>query len=192
MKISPFFLDLQSSYQAELDDLTQDSEGKDVLRRRLADKRKEIGFLVQMMGTSPEMVAVVFHQGFRFTAPPVLERLLTLSEAEFPDWENLAPALTLTPWAQSLAEVVLREPMGEWFMAVVAGLEYLQHHPRLGHAHGAQHPPEDDDFDEEFTDNDDDNAHPLSADDAADRQNDQSREEARADWLAGQGFERKN
>ena len=39
MKISPFFHDLRSAYQAEIDDLTQDSEGKDVLRKRLAQKR---------------------------------------------------------------------------------------------------------------------------------------------------------
>lgn len=193
MNISPFFRNLRSAYQAELDDLTQDSEGKDVLRRRLADKRKEMGFLVQMMGISPEMVAVVFHQAFRFTAPPVLERLLTLDEAEFPDWADLAQAITLEPWAQSLAQVVLRDPLGEWFMAVAVGLEYLQHHPRWGQAHSASN--EYDDADAEATDSDDgddDNAHPLSADDATDRQDDQSREDASADWLADQGFERKD
>lgn len=190
MNISPFFRNLRSAYQAELDDLTQDSEGKDVLRRRLADKRKEMGFLVQMMGISPEMVAVVFHQAFRFTAPPVLERLLTLDEAEFPDWADLAQAITLEPWAQSLAQVVLRDPLGEWFMAVAVGLEYLQHHPRGGQAHSASN--EYDDADAETTDSDDDNAHPLSADDATDRQDEQSREDASADWLADQGFERKD
>ena len=59
MNLSPFFRNLRSAYQAELDDLTQDSEGKNVLRKRLADKRKEIGFLAQMIELSPEMVAVV-------------------------------------------------------------------------------------------------------------------------------------
>ena len=61
MKISRYFRDLRNAYEAELDDLTSDSEGKDVLRRRLADKRKEFGFLVQMVEVAPEMVAVVFH-----------------------------------------------------------------------------------------------------------------------------------
>ena len=42
MSISPFFLDLHAAYQSELDDLRFDSEGRDVLRRRLADKRTEI------------------------------------------------------------------------------------------------------------------------------------------------------
>jgi hypothetical protein len=49
VKLSSYFYDLRSAYQAELDDLVSDSEGKDVLRKRLAEKRSEIGFLVKMM-----------------------------------------------------------------------------------------------------------------------------------------------
>ena len=56
MTISPFFKHLRSSYQSELDDLTSDSEGKDVLKQRLAEKRKELDFLKQMIELSPEMV----------------------------------------------------------------------------------------------------------------------------------------
>ena len=78
MKLSRYFSDLRSAYEAELDDLTSDSEGKDVLKKRLAAKRSEIGFLVQMLSYSPEMVAVVFHRGFRFAKPAAMQRLLTL------------------------------------------------------------------------------------------------------------------
>ena len=39
MSISPFFHALGSAYQAEMDDLASDSEGKDVLRQRLTEKR---------------------------------------------------------------------------------------------------------------------------------------------------------
>ena len=74
MKLSRYFSDLRSAYEAELDDLTSDSEGKDVLKKRLAAKRSEIGFLVQMLSYSPEMVAVVFHRGFRFAKPAALGR----------------------------------------------------------------------------------------------------------------------
>lgn len=49
MSISPFFHALGSAYQAEMDDLASDSEGKDVLRQRLAEKRKELVFLRQMI-----------------------------------------------------------------------------------------------------------------------------------------------
>lgn len=41
-----------------------DSEGNDALRKRLAEKRNEMAFLVQMMELAPEMVAVVFHRAF--------------------------------------------------------------------------------------------------------------------------------
>ena len=67
MSISPFFLNLRSAYRSEIDDLTFDSDGRDVLHQRLAEKRREISFLVQMMELSPEMVAVIFHQGFAFS-----------------------------------------------------------------------------------------------------------------------------
>ena len=74
MNISPFFHQLRSAYQAEIDDLTFDSEGQDVLRQRLTERRKEVGFLLQMMELSPEMVAVIFHQGFQFKQPAVIDR----------------------------------------------------------------------------------------------------------------------
>lgn len=192
MIMSPFFRNLHSAYQAELDDLTQDSEGKDVLRRRLADKRKEIGFLVQMMELSPEMVAVVFHQGFRFTAPAVLERLLALDGVKFtklPSWKDLSQAITLAPWADSLAQVVLREPLGEWFMAVAVGLEYLQSHPAKGSYHNDSE--NTNGSDDGHGDDDGNNTNPLSADDATDHHSNESREESRENWLSDQGFERK-
>src|SRR5690606_29284701 len=77
MSISPFFLQLHAAYQAELDDLASDSEGKDVLRKRLVDKRGELDFLLQMIEVSPEMVAVIFHQGFRFAHPAAMDDLLS-------------------------------------------------------------------------------------------------------------------
>ena len=105
MKLSSYFRDLNSAYQAELDDLTSDSEGKDVLRRRLQDKRREMGFLVQMIDISPEMVAVVFHQAFRFRgAAATFEPVFRLRDSfELPDWHSLASAVALEPWAEPLA-----------------------------------------------------------------------------------------
>jgi hypothetical protein len=38
MSISPFFQELRSAYQAELDDLNSDSEGHYILDKRLAAK----------------------------------------------------------------------------------------------------------------------------------------------------------
>ena len=95
MTMTPFFLELHAAYQSELDDLATDSEGRDVLQQRLREKRHEIGFLAQMMELSPEMVAVVFHRGFQFREPAVMEQLLTLEADEFPDWDDVLVAVQL-------------------------------------------------------------------------------------------------
>ena len=60
MSMSAFFRALRTSYQAEIDDLASDSEGRNVLRKRLQEKRTQMPLLKQMMELSPEMVAVVF------------------------------------------------------------------------------------------------------------------------------------
>ena len=190
MKLSPYFHDLRSAYQAELDDLVSDSEGNDVLRKRLAEKRNEIAFLVQMMELAPEMVAVVFHRGFRFTKPAAVEQLLGSPVDALPDWHSLTHAVALEPWAQSLAQTVLREPQGARFLAVAAGLEYLQQHARMAPAAAAHGDSDADDDGEDAAEHDDDYS-ALSADDAVDPHNSRTREEASANWLADVGFERK-
>ena len=193
MKLSSYFRDLNSAYQAELDDLTSDSEGKDVLRRRLQDKRSEIGFLVQMIDISPEMVAVVFHQAFRFRgAAATFEPVFRLRDSfELPDWHSLASAVALEPWAEPLAETVLCQPGGEQFLTLAAALEYLQQHGQGASqsASGADSAEDDEDSGE---DNHDDEHDEMSADDARDPQTAQSREEAGDGWLSDVGFERKN
>jgi hypothetical protein len=192
VKISPFFHDLRSAYQAEIDDLTQDSEGKDVLRKRLAQKRSEMGFLVNMMDVAPEMVAVVFHQGFRFGRTAALEQAVAAGQDDLPEWAALAGSVTLEPWAATLAQTVLAQPGGERFMVVAAGLEYLLQARFNAGAHSG------DDADESNGDDDgdapehDDDYDALSADDAADPLNSRSREEASSNWLADIGFERKD
>ncbi len=174
MTISPFFTDLRSAYQAELDDLSQDSEGKDVLKKRLADKRSEIDFLVKMMELSPEMVAVVFHQAFAFSNAAVMDDLLSFEADELPDWTGLANDIQIAPWAQGLVDKVLSEPGGEWFLTVAATLEYMAGKPV---AHAAQVDDEDDE--EEFDG------------DAEERADAKARKEAADDWMVGQGFDRK-
>lgn len=175
MSISNFFTGLRSAYQAELDDLAFDSEGKNVLRQRLADKRGEIDFLVKMMELSPEMVAVVFHQAFEFSAPAVMDDLLSFEADELPDWSGLAAEIQIAPWAQELAEKVLSEPGGEWFLTVAATLEYMSGKP-VHHADQA----DDEEEDEEQFDGD--------AEEHADAK---ARKEAADDWMVEQGFDRK-
>jgi hypothetical protein len=183
--IATNFLEMRSAYQAEMDDLSFDSEGKDVLRQRLVEKRKELGFLLQMIEFSPEMVAVIFHQGFVFKQPAVMEHVLSLEADELPDWDTLADAVQLAPWAQALAEVILGEPAGPRFMTIAAALEYM--HGKPDGAHKAAKGDDDEDEREEGAEDDDDPVEPLDVDEDA-----KAREEAGADWMVEQGFDRKD
>ena len=191
MNISPFFLDLHSAYQAEMDDLTFDSEGRDVLRQRLADKRKQIGFLVQMMEISPEMVAVIFHQGFAFSRPALMDHLLSHEADEFPEWSSVSASIELAPWTRELVEVILQSPRGEWFMTLAAGLHYLAGKPVTAFAgQGGDAREEDsDDGDDDDTDGPDDFDNHESDEVRGDARD---RDEAGASWLEGQGFDRKD
>ena len=194
MSISPFFQNLRSAYQSEIDDLTFDSDGRDVLRQRLAEKRGEISFLVQMMELSPEMVAVIFHQGFNFKRPTVMDHLLGHEADEFPQWSSVSDGIELAPWAHELAQVVLRAPGGEWFMTVAAGLHYMAGKVEAAPlVHNG-----DDEFDNDDDDEDgDEDEFDIAEDGDESDQSGQSgtarsRKEAGADWLVAQGFDRKD
>ena len=187
MTISPFFLELRSAYQSEMDDLTFDSEGRDVLRQRLVEKRKELGFLLQMIELSPEMVAVIFHQGMTFRRAAVMEHLLTLESDEFPEWDALSDAIELTGWAEDLARLILAEPMGSWFMCIAAALQYMYNKPDASQR--AKQDGEDDDDSDDTDENGDDPRDELDSDDEEEAR---AREEAGADWMVEQGFDRKD
>lgn len=190
MSMSAFFRALRTSYQAEIDDLTFDSEGRNVLRQRLQEKRGQIAFLRQMMELSPEMVAVVFHGGFHFELPAVMEQLLTLESDEFPEWHSLGDAVQLTPWAQELADGFLQEPMGDWFMTVAATLEYLFQRPSSHHHEGAGHDGQADHADDaHHQTHRRDHDHDFDKND--EQHHDHDHEETSAQWLEDQGFDRK-
>ena len=176
MTISPYFRNLRSAYGAELDDLTFDSEGVHILDKRLKQRRKEMEFLVHMMEISPEMVAVVFHKGFRFTSIAAMDDLLSCESDSLPEWDSLAHAIEMAPWTQELVHVLQKQPMGEWFMTVAAALEYMYSKPQHTHASDSEHDEDDEDKD-----------HEEDAEEAEAR----TREEAAADWMVSQGFDRK-
>lgn len=186
MHISPFFRNLRSAYQAEIDDLCFDSEGQDVLQRRLTQRRGEMEFLVHMMEMSPEMVAVVFHQGLRFKAPAVMEHLIAQDDDNLPDWAAIEDSLEFAPWAQGLAQQALKQPQGEWFLTLAAALEYMHHR----HDPGVVSHSEDKDGEREEV-LDDAHIVQLDSDSAVEPMDREAREEAGAEWMAAQGFERK-
>jgi hypothetical protein len=191
MSISPFFQQLRSAYQAEINDMAFDSEGQDVLLRRLKERRKELGFLLQMMQLSPEMVAIVFHQGFEFKQPTVLDGLLTLESDQLPTWSSLKDAVHLPKWSQELSRTVLKEPAGDWFLTVAAALEYMYSKPdgRVQTTDDDQNDQDQEDADDSMREPEDGVTGSLDSDDAQDAK---VREEAGADWLAEQGFDRKD
>lgn len=187
MHLSPFFHNLRSAYVAELEDMSQDSDGAVVLQQRLAQRRGELEFLVHMLELSPEMVAVVFHKAFAFGAPLVMNQVLVCEPEDLPGWDSLADAITVAPWAHAMVRTVRAQPAGDWFMTVAAASEYMLGLPGASMAHDADHDEDTQDGAEPA----DDLAY-LSADDDASGADAQSREDAGADWMAEQGFDRKD
>ena len=104
MRLSTYFHELRGEYEAELDDLRTDSEGKLVLDRRLAEKRRALVSLLPLMGYAPVMVIPVFHRAFGF--------------------DTLSNELFVADWARPLIRQVLAQPGGEDFLATAVALEF--------------------------------------------------------------------
>jgi hypothetical protein len=181
MSISPFFQELRSAYQAELDDLNSDSEGQYILDKRLAEKRKELDFLLQMLDLNPEMVAVVLHQAFEFTEPELMDHFITLDADDLLSWDALSEDIRIAPWAQTMVDQILAEPVGAWFMSVAAALEYMHGTPmrRGTTAHDA-------DADENL-----ENVERGDQPEQDDEREARERDEAANAWMVEQGFDSK-
>lgn len=175
MRMSRFFEELKVAYDAELDDLMTDSAGHDVLARRLQVKRGQLAQLLPMIECNPEMVAVAFHGGMRFASPEVMRDLAAQEPEDLPPWSTLLASVALEPWAEALTAIVLKDPNGDQFLVVTACLEYLQGHSAAlaDAAEPASNGDRDDGDGEEFDP-------------------DVDLEEAGADWLSEQGFDRKD
>lgn len=201
MKTSAYFYDLCERYQAEIDDLRDDSEGRNVLQARLRDKRKAFSALVPMISFSPEMVASAFHGAFDFPAPhrPALHDLLHREPGTFLPWGELAQHVGIAGWAQPMIEQVLAEDGAEDFLCTVVGLEFV-----LSGA-GARHLPrrapadlDDEDFESgrnsDESGSDDDGSRRagvgLLDDDTDDDAEDP--DASGEDFLEDQGFDRRN
>ncbi|MBK1890840.1 hypothetical protein Undi14_12425 [Undibacterium sp. 14-3-2] len=199
MKLSRFFEDLMAVYNAEIEDLKSDSEGKNVLKARLREKGEQLPLLLPMMDSNPEMLASAFHLGFIFLNPLALENLTTKEEAKLPTWKSLSAAVKLEPWAEPLSKIVLQEAGGEKFLVIAAALEYLNR-GQQARKHSASNTLEADDEDKEINDADEelkengdlDGNYGRHGRDDGDDGDDYDLDEAGADWLAEQGFDRKD
>lgn len=197
MKFSRYFQELMLAYKAELDDLRSDSEGKDVMRHRLKEKREQLRFLLPMMASNPEMLAPAFHDAFLFMNPLSFEALASKEANKLPSWKSLSGAVKLEPWAEKMAQMVLAEDAGDAFMVTAACLEYLSrsHHTRAAAVSANEDEPEeqDHDGDADLHENGDlDGNYGRHGRDDGDDGDDIDLEEAGADWLAEQGFDRKD
>ena len=177
MKLSPFFSDLSSSYGYEIEDLTYDSAGGNVLASRLKVKRDQFAGLLPMCEFDPVMVASAFRGGFRFESRAVFDQLVATHPDDFPAWEAVAQAVGLETWADTLARQALASPGGERFMLIAAGLEYISSGPGAGPQPQAE-PAAETEEDHEARDDDSDDRPDLG--------------EAGEDYLSDQGFDRRS
>ena len=162
-----YFEDIFERYVAEIDDLRSDSEGKDVLQRRVRDKHKEFSFLLSMIDAAPEMVAPAFHGAFGFNTGRALYEASQSEPGDdgFPAWAELEASIEIASWARPLINLCLAKAGGESFLVTTAVLEYL-----LGSGLSARSAPE------------------ASADEEEDEGADDLGESGE-DWMSEQGFD---
>ncbi len=193
MNLSTYFEDLNKAYRAELEDMQTDSEGKNVFAVRLKEKRQQFALLMPMIDYAPEMVVSAFHTGVTVTDPHAMVMLSFLEPEEFPSWDDLVQAVRFDAWAEKLVAVALMERGGERFMLTVICLEYLHgmHSSKFAGLHNSvDDADEADDADDTVSERDDDvdhNEHNEHHDG-----DDRDLEVAGADWLAEQGFDRRD
>lgn len=139
MSLSRYFHALRDGYFAELDDLSQDSEGRDVLAARLRDKRDAFATLVDLLDVDPLMAAPALHGAFALTGArtPALEDLLDRDPERFLPWSEVSAPVQVAAWAVPLIERALGHEQGETFLCTVLGLEYLHARERFGATAGA-------------------------------------------------------
>jgi hypothetical protein len=180
VKLSPYFSELSSSYGYEIEDLTYDSAGDNVLKSRLKVKRDQFGELLAMGDSFPVMVIPALRGAFKFVERAPLDRLVGCEPASFPTWASVKAAIEIEPWAEKLVALALASPGGEQFMLIAAGVEFIF----SGLATGASAPTEDSQSEsqarEPGEEGDEDEG---SGDDLA---------EAGEDYLSEQGFDRRS
>lgn len=131
--------------------------------------------------------------------PLTMESLITKEAGNFPSWKTVSAAVKLEPWAEPLSRIVLKDADGETFLVTAAALEYLNRSntTRKAGASAAVGADEDEDKEaneenEELKEHGDlDGQYGRHGRDDGDDGDDYDLGEAGADWLAEQGFDRK-
>ena len=183
MKKSYYFAELSSSYDAEIQDLLNDSEGNSALKARLKGKRQELKALLAMIEFCPEMVVPVFYDGFSFANPKAMAAVVRCEpdDGDFPAWDNISHHVTVAVWATPYLAAVLAERAGEVFMVTAASLEFIRKFDS-----SAPQTVAEDDEDSRLDEND---AGGDDSDGRDDDDEDRDLAEAGDDWLGEQGFD---
>ncbi len=182
MKKSYYFDELSASYDAEIQDLLNDSEGNSALKARLGEKRRELKSILPMIEFAPEMVVPVFYDAFSFANGGAMAAAIMCEpdEGDFPSWDDIRACIKIEAWAAPYVTAVLAEPAGEGFMVAAACLEFIRKTDR-GAQPVALKKDDDDADDGEAGDRG------CSDDDGDDEDRDLG--EAGDDWLGEQGFD---
>jgi hypothetical protein len=183
VKKSYYFVELSSSYDAEIQDLLNDSEGNSALKRRLKEKRQELKALLAMIEFCPEMVVPVFYDGFLFANPKAMAAVVRCEpdDGDFPAWDDISPHVTVAAWATPYLAAVLAERAGEEFMVTAASLEFIRTFDNSAPQAAAD---DDEDSSRERSD-----AGGDDSDGRDDDGEDRDLAEAGDDWLGEQGFD---
>lgn len=174
MKTSYYFSELFSAYDAEINDLMTDSEGKLAIHNRLKEKRKEFKSILPMIEFSPEMVLPVFYDCFSFSTPKAMASAVMCEpdDGDFPSWDDLSSIIKLESWAHPLVDAVLNESAGDVFMVSAACVEFIRKFDS-----SARQPASDDaEAKNEMSEDEDDDE-------------DRDLAEAGDNWLGEQGFD---
>lgn len=188
MKKSYYFAELSSSYDAEIQDLLNDSEGKSALKARLKEKRQELKSILPMIEFAPEMVVPVFFDAFSFTNPKAMVAVVDCEpdDDDFPGWDEVAQLLTVADWAAPYVTAVLAERAGDDFMVTAASLEFIRKFDTSAPEPAAK---DDEDGEDGNEGNEGGNDSDGRDDDDGDRDRDRDLAEAGDDWLGEQGFD---
>lgn len=175
MSAYTYYLDILQSYQAELEDLFGDSEGKNVLEKRLSEKRKSFNDILSMIDYSPEMVAVAFYNAFSFVKKETVHQVMRSLPGErgFPLWAEFSKTLHIKEWAQPLIASCLKTAEGDVFLVKTAVLEFL----RVNASALAE------------SDREDETSHRDGSDDEDGDDEREDLSEAGGDWMSEQGFD---
>jgi hypothetical protein len=124
LKTSRYFATLIETYRTDMQGLAVDFEGRQVLDRRLTEKRKGFASLLPLAVEMPELAAPALHRAFAFTTGHDAERLLLDTPGRLPAWATVRSMLTIQSWAQPLIEQALKIKGGETFLVIAALLDH--------------------------------------------------------------------